>query len=153
MHLKIKKERLKAQTMPQRKVVNKEENRNTKAWVNYNVNIRWKNKKDKNANKKSPKSKRNVSQKRNDPFHPNYPIHFDICYDCWLNDHMACQFCIIIFCRASKACSLTLLSSLKRAFSIIISFICKDSITLNHLFSTLCLAGKICKTRPNHNRQ
>lgn len=50
-----------------------------------------------------------------------------------VGDHIACQFWIMIFCSASRACSRTDLSSLNLAFSIIISLICRLSITLNYM--------------------
>lgn len=69
------------------------------------------------------------------------------------NHQMFCQFCIINFCSAKRACSLTLLSWLYLAFSITNSFICKLYITLHIQYCTFDLEGKNGRTIQDRSKQ
>jgi hypothetical protein len=62
-------------------------------------------------------------------------------------NHMACQFWIMTFWSAMRACSLTDLSSLYLAFSMMISLMLSDSITLRINKGTLCLEDRTDRTR------
>ena len=70
-----------------------------------------------------------------------------------VNHQIACQFWIIIFCKAISACSRIDLSSLYLAFSIIRSLIWNISITLNRDKVTLFLLDRICRILRYHSRQ
>ena len=67
-------------------------------------------------------------------------------------DQMACQFWIMTFWRAIRACSRTDLSSLYLAFSIIMSLMWRVYITLRRNMSTLCLWDRIYKIIRYHSR-